>query len=91
MSPRKKKTEETLSLSELVKKLVASPDQALQKLTSTTSEIRVALGAELKKYLDKIDPTKEIEKIIDNYDFEVNAKISLSKKKKKKSASKTKK
>ena len=82
MSAKKKKEEESSSLSDLVKKLVASPDQALQKISSTTSEIKVALGTELKKYLDKIDPSKEIEKILENYDFEVNAKISLKKKKK---------
>ena len=91
MSSKKKKVEESQSLSDLVKKFVSSPDQALQKLSSTTSDIKIALGAELKKYLDKIDPSKEIEKIIENYDFEINAKVSLKKKPKKKSVSKTKK
>jgi hypothetical protein len=37
---------------------------------------------ELKSYLDKIDIPKEIDRIIEKYDFEVKATISLKKKKK---------
>lgn len=104
MSPKKKTTKkkttkrksraETIEestgggLSELVKKFVASPDQALQKISSTTNELRSALGTEMKKYLDKIDLSREIERILEKYDFEVQATIRL---KKKKSASKSKK
>jgi hypothetical protein len=37
---------------------------------------------ELRNYLDKIDLTKEIDKIAEKYDFEIKATISLKKKKK---------
>ena len=87
----KSKEEESIGsgLGDFVKKFVSSPDQALQKLSSTTHELKNALGTELKKYLDKIDLSKEIEKIIDKYDFEVSATVKL--KKKKPSAKKSKK
>lgn len=103
MSPKKKTTKKTRKtknraeqieestgggLSDLVKKFVASPDQALQKLSSTTTELKSALGSEIKKYLDKIDLSREIEKILEKYDFEIQATVRL---KKKKSASKSKK
>jgi hypothetical protein len=35
---------------------------------------------ELKNYLNKIDISKEIDRVIEKYDFEISAKISLSKK-----------
>ena len=78
-------------LSELVKKIVASPDQAIQKLTSTTNDLKQSLSTEVKKYLDKIDPSKEIEKILEKYDFEINATVRLKKKPKKRSKAKSKK
>lgn len=84
MSKKKTKVEETepsSALGDLLKKLVNSPDQVVQKLASTTSDIKDTIKAETKKYLSKIDPSKEIEKILEKYDFEIQATIRLKKKK----------
>lgn len=86
MTNKKKKkegNEDTSSLGDLVKKLVSSPDQIVQKLSTTTQDVTQALKAETKKYLDKIDLSKEIEKILEKYDFEIKATVKLKKKKKK--------
>jgi hypothetical protein len=48
----------------------------------TKTEFVASVKNELKMYLDKIDVTKEIDKIAEKYDFEVKATISLKKKKK---------
>lgn len=48
----------------------------------TKSEFVASVKNELKSYLDKIDITKEIDKIAEKYDFEVKATIGLKKKKK---------
>ncbi|MFP5492463.1 MAG: hypothetical protein ACLGG0_13245 [Bacteriovoracia bacterium] len=39
---------------------------------------------ELKSWLDKIDLSKEIDRVLEDYDLEVNAKVSFKKKKSKK-------
>jgi hypothetical protein len=50
----------------------------------TKTEFVNGVKNELKSYLDKIDLTKEFDKIAEKYDFEVKATISLKKKKKNK-------
>lgn len=50
---------------------------------NTKTEFVASVKNELKTYLDKIDLSKEIEKIVDKYDFQINATISLKKKIKK--------
>ena len=54
----------------------------LENAKTTKSEFVSSVKNELKSYLDKIDLSKEIDKIIEKYDFEVKATISLKKKKK---------
>jgi hypothetical protein len=54
----------------------------VENAKTTKSEFVASVKNELKTYLDKIDVTKEIEKIAEKYDFEVKATISLKKKKK---------
>lgn len=49
---------------------------------NTKTEFVAGVKNELKSYLDKIDISKEIDKIAEKYDFEVKATISLKKKKK---------
>lgn len=54
----------------------------VENAKSTKTEFVAGVKNELKSYLDKIDLSKEIDKIVDKYDFEVKATISLKKKKK---------
>jgi hypothetical protein len=54
----------------------------LENAKNTKTEFVSGVKNELKSYLDKIDLSKEIEKIVDKYDFEVKATISLKRKKK---------
>jgi hypothetical protein len=56
----------------------------VENAKSTKTEFVAGVKNELKSYLDKIDISKEIDKIIEKYDFEVKATISLKKKKKQK-------
>jgi hypothetical protein len=55
----------------------------VENAKSTKTEFVSSVKNELKSYLEKIDLTREIDKIVDKYDFEVNATISLKRKKKK--------
>lgn len=55
----------------------------LENAKSTKTEFVAGVKNELKSYLDKIDVSKEIDKIAEKYDFEVKATISLKKKNKK--------
>lgn len=48
----------------------------------TKTEFVAGVKNELKTYLDKIDIGKEVDRIVEKYDFEVKATISLKKKKK---------
>lgn len=48
----------------------------------TKTEFVASVKNELKSYLEKIDISKEIDKIVEKYDFEVKATISLKRKKK---------
>lgn len=54
----------------------------LENARNTKTEFVAGVKNELKTYLDKIDITKEIDKIVEKYDFQINATISLKKKKK---------
>jgi hypothetical protein len=49
---------------------------------NTKTEFVASVKNELKNYLDKIDISKEFDKIAEKYDFEIKATISLKKKKK---------
>jgi hypothetical protein len=55
----------------------------VENAKNTKSEFVAGVKNELKSYLDKIDISKEIDKIVEKYDFEVKATISLKRKKKK--------
>lgn len=59
----------------------------LQNAQATKKEFVASIKNELKSYLDKIDASKEIEKVLEKYDMEVNATISFKKKQKKESES----
>lgn len=54
----------------------------VENAKNTKTEFVAGVKNELKNYLDKIDLTKEIDKIVEKYDFQINATISLKKKKK---------
>lgn len=55
----------------------------VENAKSTKTEFVTSVKNELKSYLDKIDISKEFDKIAEKYDFEVKATISLKKKKQK--------
>lgn len=57
----------------------------VENAKNTKTEFVAGVKNELKSYLDKIDLSKEIDKIAEKYDFEVKATISLKRKKKNKS------
>lgn len=52
----------------------------LQNAKSSKDEFISGVKNELKTYLDKVDLSKEIDKVIEKYDIEINAKINLKKK-----------
>lgn len=54
----------------------------VENAKNTKTEFVASVKNELRNYLDKIDVTKEIDKIAEKYDFEIKATISLKKKKK---------
>lgn len=54
----------------------------VENAKNTKTEFVAGVKNELKSYLDKIDLSKEIDKIAEKYDFEVKATISLKRKKK---------
>ena len=53
----------------------------LANAKQTKEEFVGSVKNELKNYLDKIDLTKEIDRVLDTYDVEVNAKIKFNRKK----------
>lgn len=65
----------------LPKEMVGS---LLENAKNTKTEFVSGIKTELKSYLDKIDISKEFDKIAEKYDFEVKATISLKKKNKQK-------
>jgi hypothetical protein len=54
----------------------------LQNAKNSRDEFISSVKSELKSYLDKIDVSKEIDRVLENYDIEVNAKLKFNKKKK---------
>lgn len=56
----------------------------VQNAKNTKDEFIASVKGELKEYLNKLDVSKEIDRIIENYDIEVNAKIKLTPKSKQK-------
>ncbi len=54
----------------------------LANAKQTKEEFVSGVKNELKTYLDKIDLTKEIDRVLENYDLEVKANIKFNKKKK---------
>ena len=54
----------------------------LQNMKGMKDEVFKQVKNELSGYLDKIDLTKEIGKILENYDLDVQAKITFHKRKK---------
>jgi hypothetical protein len=54
----------------------------VENAKSTKTEFVSSVKNELRNYLDKIDLSKELDKIAEKYDFEIKATISLKKKKK---------
>ena len=54
----------------------------LQNAKQTKTEFITSVKTELKDYLSKVDLSKEVDRIIKEYDIEVNAKIKLTPKNK---------
>lgn len=52
---------------------------------SSKDEFIKGVKSELKQFLNKIDISKEVDRILEEYDIEINAKINLKPKSKKKS------
>lgn len=52
----------------------------LQNAKGLRDDFVVGVKKEFKSYLDQVDLSKEIDRILDNYDIEVNAKLSFKKK-----------
>ncbi len=60
----------------------------VQNAKASKEEFLSSVKGEVKGLISKIDISKEVEKVLDRYDFEVNAKISLTKKMDEKDADK---
>ena len=54
----------------------------LENAKNVKSEVVTQIKAELKGWLEKVDVSREIDRVLEDYDLEVNAKISFKKKKK---------
>jgi hypothetical protein len=54
----------------------------LQNAKNSRDEFISSVKSELNTYLNKIDLSKEIDRVLENYDIEVNAKLKFNKKKK---------
>ncbi len=52
----------------------------LSNAKQSKEEFIGSVKAELKNYLNKIDLSQEIDRVLEKYDFEINATISLKKK-----------
>lgn len=55
----------------------------LQNAKNTKDEFISSVKSELKDYLSRVDLSKEVDRIIEKYDIEVNAKLKLTPKSKK--------
>ena len=53
----------------------------IQNAKASKEEFVESIKNEFKSYLDRVDLTSEIDKVLENYDIEVNAKIKFNKKK----------
>ncbi len=53
----------------------------IENAKTTKTDFVAGVKTELRSYLDKIDISKEIDRLAEKYDFEVKATISLKKKK----------
>lgn len=64
------------------------PKDAIQGLVqnakNTKDEFVASVKSELKSYLNKIDLSREIDRVLEDYDLEINAQIKFKKKNKKK-------
>lgn len=58
-------------------------NNVIQNAKNTKNEFVITVKNEMKNYLDKIDVSKEIDKILNRYDLEINAKVSFKPKIKK--------
>lgn len=69
------------------------PKEIIQGLLAnakgTRDEFISSVKNELKTYLNKIDISKEVDRVLENYDIDVSANIKFNKKKKKASTKKT--
>jgi hypothetical protein len=54
----------------------------MENAKSAKSEFMGQLKSEVKGWLDKVDLSKEIDRVLKDYDLEVNAKITFKKKNK---------
>lgn len=52
----------------------------LANAKQTKAEIIVNAKKELKSYLDRLDLSKEVDRVLDNYDLEIKANIKFKKK-----------
>ncbi|MEX0798426.1 MAG: hypothetical protein WD025_03230 [Bacteriovoracaceae bacterium] len=52
----------------------------LQNAKATKTEFILSVKKELKSYLDRVDLSKEIDRVLDDYDIEVKANIKFKKK-----------
>ena len=55
----------------------------IQNAKNSKDEFITSVKTELREYLNKIDVSKEVDRILENYDVEVNAKIEFKPKAKK--------
>ena len=62
----------------------------LHNAKNTKDEFIGSVKNELKTYLNKIDLSKEIDRVLENYDLQINANIKFHKKKKSPSSKKSK-
>ena len=56
----------------------------LEQAKNQKNDLLASVKSEFAKYLSTLNPTKEIDKILDKYDIKVNAKLSFHKKNRKK-------
>lgn len=52
----------------------------VQNAKLTKDEFLVSAKKEIKSYLERLDLSKELDRVLENYDIEVNAKINFKKK-----------
>lgn len=57
----------------------------LDNAKKSKTEVISSVKGEIKNYLSKVDPTKEIDKVLDKYEIRVDAKLTFHRKPKDKS------